>query len=136
MKILKSSEDKGMTETWEERSGLLSFLSRVSSEVKRFDSTTGFGLRHLASPPSGIDGDTEIVSKVGFVVLRNNPVIPEKTYCLYTILTGETLQARIGIYSSGWIGTQKELAPLSDFRRGELALYDWLKGLVKASCDK
>ncbi len=32
--------------------------------------------------------------------------------------------------------SMKTLNPLRDFSRGRAALYDWLRALVKASCDK
>ncbi|NTU41884.1 MAG: hypothetical protein HGA78_02285 [Nitrospirales bacterium] len=136
MKILGKQEGKKAGESWEEESGLIAFLSRVSSGVQRFDGMTGFGIRSLATPPTDIDGDPEIVGKVGFVVLRDNSVIPERTYCLYTVLQGQVLQARVGIYSNGRITTLRELGEITDFRKGESVLHDWLKGLVKASCDK
>ncbi len=122
--------------TWEEESGLLDFLSSVHGEVARFDSTLGFGLEYMAAPPSSIDGATEDLSAVGFVVVRRNPLITKRSYCLYSVLKDRKLHGFTGTYDGGAIETLKALTPLRDFRKGSQVLYGWLRELVKASCDK
>lgn len=122
--------------TWEEESGLIDFLSKVHGEVVRFDSTLGFGIEYVAAPPFSIDGSKDDLSSVGFVVVRRNPIIPERSYCLYSVLRDRMLHGFIGVYNNGDLDTLRALTPLKDFRRGSAVLYEWLRELVKASCDK
>ena len=122
--------------TWEEQSGLLAFLSGVREEVSRFERIFGFGISTLVVPPQEIDGSTTHIPSVAFVLLRNNELLPGRTYCLYSVLSRRELSGHIGLYSGGRIETLKTLSPLRDFRQGRAALYDWLRALVKASCDK
>jgi hypothetical protein len=122
--------------TWEEQSGLLTFLSRVREEVSRFERTFGFGISHLVAPPLEIDGSATHIPSVAFVLVRINELLSGRTYCLYSVLSGRELSGHIGLYSGGRIETLKTLKPLRDFRQGRAALYDWLRELVKASCDK
>ena len=122
--------------TKEEESGLIKFLARVHSEVANFDKTFEFGVSPVASPPVAIDGSTDEVKNVGFVIVRDNKLLSGRTYCLYTLLKGDMLCAYIGVYANGGIETIRELAPLRDFEKGRAALLDWLKALVKASCEK
>ena len=122
--------------TWEEQSGLLTFLSRVHEEVARFERTFGFGISHLVAPPQEIDGTTRGINSVAFVLIRSNELLSGRTYCLYSVLSHTELSGHIGLYSNGRIETIKDLSPLTDFRRGRVALYDWLRELVKASCEK
>jgi hypothetical protein len=122
---------------WEEESGLLDFLSKVHGEVVRFDSALGFGIEYMAAPPSSIDSSTEELGIVGFVLVRRNGIMPGRSYCLYSLLKERVLHGFIGaVNDNGDIETLKPLAPLKDFRGGSAALYDWLRDLVKASCDK
>jgi hypothetical protein len=120
----------------EEESGLIAFLSDIHGEVANFDRTFEFGVSSIASPPASIDGSPEEVRNVGFVVVRDNKLLRGRTYCLYTLLKGDVLFAYVGVYSDGSIDTVRELAPLKDFEKGRVALLDWLKALVKASCEK
>jgi hypothetical protein len=120
----------------EEESGLIKFLMGVHSEVLNFDKTFEFGMSPVASPPGAIDGSADEVKNVGFVIVRDNKLLPGRTYCLYTLLKGDALCAYIGVYSGGSIETVRELAPLRDFKKGGAVLLDWLKALVKASCEK
>lgn len=122
--------------TWEEESGLIDFLSRVHREVTRFDNTLGFGIEYMAAPPAGIDGKKENLAHVGFVVIRRNNIIPERCYCLYSLLKERMLCGFIGIYDNEEIETVKDLKPIENFRSGSQVLYEWLRELVKASCDK
>jgi hypothetical protein len=121
---------------WAETSGLLTFLSRVHSEVARFDDALGYGIAYVAAPPSEIDGKTEAVRDVGFVAVRHNALIPERTYCLYSLLRERRLCGFIGIWANGSMQTVRALRPLEDFSRGTAVLYEWLRDLVKASCEK
>lgn len=122
--------------TWEEESGLLAFLSRVQEEVSGFERTFGFGISNLAVPPQEIDGSAKDIASVAFVLIRNNELLSGRTYCLYSVLSHGELSGHIGLYSGGRIETLSTLSPLRDFRQGRTALYDWLRKLVKASCDK
>ena len=120
----------------EEESGLIRFLAGVHREVVNFDRAFEFGVSPVASPPGAIDGGTDEVKNVGFVIVRDNKLLSGRTYCLYTLLKGDMLCAYIGVYANGGIETIRELAPLRDFEKGRAALLDWLKALVKASCEK
>jgi hypothetical protein len=122
--------------SWAETSGLLTFLSRVRGEVTRFDEALGYGIRNIAAPPTEIDGKTDALRDVGFVVVRHNTLLPERTYCLYSLLRERRLSAFIGTISGGSIHTVRALRPLEDFSRGTAVLYEWLRDLVKASCEK
>jgi len=122
--------------TWEEESGLLAFLAKVYPEVARFDRTFDFGIAALPSLPAGIDGKEDLVRSIGFVVIRHNSTLTGRDYCLYSVLRGRTLFGYIGIYADGVIETVRELKPMTEFRHGIAMLHDWLRALVKASCEK
>ena len=122
--------------TWEEESGFLDFLAAVPAEVKRFDDVFGFGINNSAVHPEDIDGDTEMPCNVGFVYSRNNPLMPELTYCLYSILSDKLLYGYIGLYKEGSIKTLRQLEPVKDFKKGNVIIYDWMRQLVRASCEK
>jgi hypothetical protein len=120
----------------EKESGLIKFLSCIHREVENFDRTFEFGVSAVASPPEAIDGSADAIKHVGFVVVRDNKLVSGRTYCLYTLLKGDALCAYIGVLSDGSIETIRELNPLRDFEKGRAGLFDWLKALVKASCEK
>lgn len=122
--------------TWEEQSGFLEFLGSVPGEVATFNESMEFGLRYEVSQPESIDGDSATATKTGFVVTRRNGVFPERIYCLYTIFREQALHAYIGLCDNGRIETQRELEPLGNFQEGASSLYDWLRALIKASCEK
>lgn len=122
--------------SWEEKSGLLEFLRRVHGEVTRFDGTFDLGVEPLSSQPALIDGSTDRLLDVGFVVLRRNRLLTRKDYCLYALLKDRVLYGYIGNYSEGTIETLRELKPMKEFKTGTLVLYDWLRELVRASCEK
>jgi hypothetical protein len=122
--------------TWEEESGLLGFLAKVYAQVDRFDSTFDFGIAPLPSPPALIDGNTDLLKNIGFVVIRRNSALTGRDYCLYSVLRGRRLFGYIGVYADGIIETIRELKPMTEFRNGTAMLHDWLRDLVKASCDK
>ncbi|MGE5237786.1 MAG: hypothetical protein ACM3ON_03175 [Chloroflexota bacterium] len=122
--------------SWEERSGLVAFLSKVQAEVEHFEAALGYGVRSIAAPPSEIDGETVTVKDVGFVVVRDNTLTSGRTYCLFSILRGKRLLGFIGTCSQGRIRTLRELRPMEDFQQGTAVLYEWLRDLVKASCEK
>ncbi len=122
--------------SWEERSGLVAFLSKVQAEIERFESALGYGVRSIAAPPSEIDGETDAVKDIGFVVVRDNTLASGRTYCLFSILRGRRLLGFIGTFAQGRIRTLRELRPMEDFRQGTTILYEWLRDLVKASCEK
>jgi hypothetical protein len=120
----------------QETSGLIRFLSGVHGEAANFDKAFDFGVRPVASPPTQIDGNAAEIKSVGFVIVRENALLSGRTYCLYTLLKGDTLSAYVGVYSDGSIETVRELAPLKDFKKGRTALLDWLRQLMKVSCEK
>ena len=122
--------------TWEERSGLLCFLAKVYAEVARFDKTFCFGISQLHELPERIDGKTDLQMSIGFVVIRRNRALIGRDYCLYAVLRGRELAGYIGIYADGNIDTVRNLKPMADFRNGSAILHDWLRDLVKASCEK
>ncbi len=122
--------------TWEERSGLLGFLAKVYAEVARFDATFDFGISQLLQLPERIDGRTDLQLSIGFVVIRRNSALIGRDYCLYAVLKGKELAAYIGIYADGNIDTVRELKPMTNFRNGSSILHDWLRDLIKASCEK
>ena len=122
--------------TWEEESGLLDFLAKVYAEVARFESTFDFNISPLPSLPKSVDGDGELLKNVGFVVIRRNSSLIGRDYCLYSVLKQRALAGFIGVYADGVIETVRELQPMTEFRSGTAMLHDWLRALVKASCDK
>jgi len=133
---LTDSSRLSQVETWEEQSGFLNFLSGVRSEVLHFADALGFELETDLPQPSAIDGNTALPRGLGFLVTRRNSLISSRTYCLYTLIQGRALNAYIGVYNEYNIVTLRELVPLVEFRGGKLALYDWLRALLKASCEK
>ncbi len=126
----------GIDRIWEEESGFLAFLSRVPSEVKRFEESFRMGLRYIHVPPEEIDGSEEKAQRTAFVVVRKNRLLPERDYCLYAVLEGKVLEAGYGIYRDGVITTVKEIKPLTEFKNAEMTLYNWLRELLKISCEK
>jgi hypothetical protein len=136
MKEQENKERAYDVSTWEEESGFLAFLSTVPSEVERFNRTMGFDFAEEPAHPSSIDGSEEFSLKTAFVITRTNRLIPEKTYCLFAVLKERALHGYIGLYRDGDISTLRELEEMRDFREGGIILYDWLRGLVRASCDK
>ena len=132
--IRPTEKDKGAT--WEEKSGLLNFLSTVHSEVTRFDNTFDFGLSTLPQQPESIDGGTDLLKHLGFVVVRRNGLLAGRDYCLYSVLREKFLYGYIGLYSGGSIQTVRGMEHIVDFRNASARLLGWLRDLVKASCDK
>lgn len=122
--------------TWEEESGLLGFLSTINEEVKRFDETFDLGVEMLPGQPQAVDARKHLLQRIGFVVLRRNSALINRDYCLYSVLQGKTLRGFIGVYAKGSITTRKELGQITDFRKAQASLLNWLRDLVKASCDK
>ncbi len=136
MRTLKEIREHKETHTWEEESGFLDFLSKMPEEVDKFNESFEFGINNRITVPSEIDGNTEMPLKLGFVLTRDNPLMPETIYCLYSLLTNKVLYGYIGIYNSGNIKTLKQLKPIKDFKKGKVILYEWLRQLVRASCEK
>jgi hypothetical protein len=136
MKNIEKKKKDAPKRIREKESGLLRFLEQIPQEVDRFNRNFGFGIRQLVSPVSGVDGNSDAVRRLGFILLHNNPLLSERSYCLYTTLTGRALEGYIGLYRDGSIVTLKQLTPLVDFHEGETVLYEWMKQLVRASCEK
>ncbi len=136
MKILSENKKFEKIYTPEEQSELFQFHSTIRREVNKFNENFEFGIRHLEAQPSDIDEDKDITLRVGFVLTRNNPLIMDKTYCLYSVWRDRKLYGYIGIYKDGSIKTLRELKPVHSLKEGQLVLYDWLRQLVWASCEK
>ena len=136
MERLETLNKTSEISTWEETSGLLAFLSGIYSEVARFDSTFDFGISSPSSPPRSIDGRTDLLRSIGFVVVRGNSALAGRDYCLYSVLKGRALCGYVGVYSGGDIETLRELKPIVDFKDGVAAFFGWLRALVKVSCEK
>ena len=130
----KKSTDSAST--WEEESGLLKFLRTIHAEVKRFNETFDFGVEMLPGQPHNVDNSTEDLKYLGFVVLRKNSALTGRDYCLYSVLRGRALHGYIGVYKDSAITTVRELGAITDYRQAQAGLLGWLRGLVKASCDK
>ncbi len=122
--------------TWEERSGFLEFLSLIQKEIKKFNKTFDFDIKNVVTPPSSIDGKSNSIVNVGFVMIWNNPLMPDRVYCIYSILNGRELYGYLGLYNNGEISTIRELGIIKEFSKGLSTLYDWNRALIKASCDK
>ena len=136
MKLAKDKNIFDNTITWEESSGFLQFLSSVPDRVSTFNKSFEFGIETLATLPLDIDDDTEMPLHVGFVLKRNNLLLPELQYCLYASLKEKMLFGYIGLYRNDRIKTLKELQPITDFHKGEAVLHGWLTQLVRASFEK
>ena len=120
---------------WEEESGLLAFLSTVHAEVSRFDDTFDFGISSLPQPPDRIDDGTNLLRHVGFVVRRAS-LLTGRDYCLYSVLREKALHGYLGVYWNNSIRTVRELGSITDFRTASARLRDWLRELLRASCEK
>ncbi|MBF0555006.1 MAG: hypothetical protein HQK96_10705, partial [Nitrospirae bacterium] len=83
-----------------------------------------------------IDSNKDITRSVAFVLARYNTLIPNRQYCLYSILRDKSLYGYIGIYKDGSIDTVKEIGLVNDFKKMGLQFYDWMRHLIKVSCDK
>ncbi len=136
MKTVRDKKRYNGIMTWEEKSGFLEFLSIIPAEVTRFNDSFGFDIHTLAVHPSDIDGNREMALNVGFVLERHNPLLPELTYCLYSVLRDRMLHGYVGVCKNGSITTLKELKPVAEFKMGRVVLHEWLGQLVKASCEK
>ncbi|HXW69071.1 MAG TPA: hypothetical protein VEJ88_05650 [Dissulfurispiraceae bacterium] len=121
---------------WEEKSGLLDFLSTVNAEVTRFNDTFDFDVGTLAEQPASIDGCTDLLRHLGFVVVRRNSLLAGRDYCLYSVLRGKVLYGYIGVYLKRSIQTVREVGQMTDFRNASTHLHGWLRALIKASCEK
>ncbi|MCI4625178.1 MAG: hypothetical protein L3V56_04360 [Candidatus Magnetoovum sp. WYHC-5] len=122
--------------TWVERSGFIDFLSKVPLEVERFNKTFGFDIEYKSTPPKNIDGSTELLIKTGFVMIRNNRIFSQRQYCLYALLEEGVFNGYIGIYNDGNIKTLMKVNSITDFKNVSFGLYDWMKELIRVSCNK
>jgi hypothetical protein len=136
MKASKQRKPVSEVPTWEERSGLLAFLSSIHKEVEDFNERLGFGIESVTTQLQEIDGDRERPRSVGFVLERKNPLMPEFRYCLYSLLKEKVLYGYIGVLTDGKIRTVKHLEPIQQFTKGKTVLHGWLTQLVRASCEK
>jgi hypothetical protein len=136
MKTMKEEKTIEGKQTWEEKSGLIAFLSSVNKEVAVFNETFEFGISNMSGVLKSIDGNTGLPLKAGFVLERCNPLLPEVTYCLYSVLSNQSLSGYIGICRDGNVKTLKTLKPIRNFKKGKAVLYEWLRQLVRASFEK
>lgn len=120
-----------------DRGALIGFLSVAQRDVEAFERSMGYGLRYTQSPPERIGGSEGAVADLAFMVIRNNALMPERTYCLYAMYNGGALAGWIGVYRGDDVEPIRELKRLEDFAgRGRETLHQWLAELVKASCNK
>ncbi|RMG02736.1 MAG: hypothetical protein D6726_06980 [Nitrospirae bacterium] len=133
---MKTRSEQEIRSLWIEDSGLIGFLSSVSGEVERFNDTFGFGLRLLPEPPGMIDGRDTNQLNTAFVIERKNPMLTERRYCLYALLEGRELAGYIGVIEGDEITTLREVGRVADYSEPQVSLYDWMRALLKASCDK
>lgn len=136
MKTIKEEKTIEVKHTWEEKSGLLAFLSSVNKEVAKFNDAFEFGIINATGGLKSIDGNTGLPLKAGFVLERYNPLLPEARYCLYSVLSGQALSGHIGICRDGNVTTLRTLKPIRDFNKGKAGLYEWLRQLVRESFEK
>lgn len=121
---------------WQEESGLLGFLRTIQAEVQHFDEAFDFNIEMLPAQPDSIDNSIADLRHLGFVVLRRNSAVLGRDYCLYSVLRGKALYGYIGVHAGGAITTVKELGQITDYRQAQAGLLNWLRALVRASCDK
>lgn len=141
MKVLnklraKKADNTSSDITWEEKSGFLSFLKAMPSEVHEFNRTFDFNITYSAVPPLDIDGSSYVTRYVGFVMIRENSLIPERRYCMYSLLKDKVLYGFIGVEKDRHITTIRQLQPIENFKKTKWIVYDWLRELVRASCEK
>ncbi len=136
MRSVNKTKEKRISREGDPGREYLHFLSVIQREVERFNESFGFELEHIKDPVSAIDGSSSAVQDLGFVLLRQNLLMTGRAYCLYALFTGGTLYGYIGMYEDGRITTLKELRPLVSFQQGKMMLYEWMRQLVRASCDK
>ncbi len=136
MKATKDIKKAEQLISREEKSGLLNFLSSVTSEVRKFNEVYGFDIEDLPASLLEIDGDFDIPLQTKFILERKNLMVPEFRYCLYALLKDHVLYGYVGLYRNGSITTVKELGPMWDFENGQVTLFEWLKQLVRTSFEK
>lgn len=138
MKTLTRTEALNTMDThiWEEKSGFLLFLSKIPGEVERFNEAFGFDLKILPATPEAIDHKKDPIKNMSFLILRDNPIMPERQYCLFSILKDRKLYGYIGFYEKNNVVTLKEIGSISHFHNAEVSFWAWIKALLKASCDK
>lgn len=122
--------------SWEESSGFIAFLSSIPNEIEKFNNSFGFEIKYSAIPPLEIDGSRDVTRNVGFVVIRENKLLPERTYCIYSLLHQKILYGYVGVYQRGSIKTFRLLEPIVNFKKSKWTFYDWLRELVKISYEK
>jgi len=132
--VFREKPEPGLA--WEERSGFIRFVSGLQRAVQIFEDRLGFDLQIVAEPVREVDRDTNPEGAIVHVIVRNNPVFGEKRYCLFTRFDGEALRASIGFYADGAITALHPVGIVKDFHHPDTVVYEWLKALVKASCDK
>lgn len=123
-------------DSWIEKSGFIEFLSKMPAEVERFNKTFGFNIDYRNTPPEDIDGSTRLLVNLGFVMVRKNAVLGKRDYCLYAVLEDNVFCGYIGTYIDGSIRTLKNVGCVQDFKNVQYEVYDWMKELVVASCNK
>lgn len=119
-----------------EEKELSDFISLIPLEIGKFNEAFGFQIKGVTGEPTLIDGQPVEHPRTRFLLIRENPLLPEQTYCLYSILRGAVLHGYVGTYRDNTITSVKELKPLTDFTKGREILYDWLRQLLHASCEK
>ncbi|RME65042.1 MAG: hypothetical protein D6778_06940 [Nitrospirae bacterium] len=124
------------TEDWFTNSGVIELFREAPQMTRRFNDAFGFNLKYYGTPPEKLDGDEEAASTVALYVVRENRLLPERRYCLYLRVQPEKISAHIGYVSDGNIITITELGSFSQVKSPQDKLYDWLRALMRASCEK
>ncbi len=59
--------------------------------MTRFDGTFNFGVEILPALQESIDGGTDLLKHLGFVIVRRNSLLTGRGYCPYSVLRGKAL---------------------------------------------
>jgi hypothetical protein len=112
------------------------FMRGIPSSVEEFNHRFGFDLVYSVNQPHSVDSDHEKAKNVVFIISRTLWFQREMIYCLYALYDADRLHGFIGRYEGKNISTLRELGQISETAKGQATLYDWLRSLIKASCDK
>ncbi len=136
MKDTKTHTGTSPQKHWLLTSGAVELFRLAPEVTSRFNDTFGFNLRYHGTPPERLDGDEQAAASVAFYVVRHNRLMPERLYCVYVIASEGKILARLGYIRDSNIHTIKDLESLSQVKDPQGKLYNWLRALLKASCEK
>lgn len=127
---------KRTSEDWFINSGVIELFKQAPLMTGKFNEAFGFNLKYYGTPPEKLDGDENAASTIAFYIVRENRLLPERRYCLYVRVHSERISAHIGYLSNGNIITINEIETLSRVKSPQDSLYNWLRALLRASCEK